>query len=135
MSVVKQLNDREENIMITKTLIAAAAVSAIAFGAASPANAKVNVDLYLGGLGPGYYEPAYPVYEEPRYEHRRPRYEYSGISCEDGRDLVRDSGFRKVRAIDCDGKRYSYKARQHGDTFIVKVSRRSGNIISVQQTY
>ena len=36
--------------MITKTLIAAAAVSAIAFGASAPANAKVNVDLYLGGF-------------------------------------------------------------------------------------
>jgi hypothetical protein len=124
--------------MITKTLIAAAAVSAIAFGVSAPANAKVNIDLYLGG--PGYYEPAYPVYEEPRYyepryEHRRPRYEYSGISCESGRDLVRDSGFRKVRAVDCSGRRYTYRARQNGDTFIVKVSRRSGNIISVQEAY
>jgi hypothetical protein len=124
--------------MITKTLIAAAAVSAIAFGVSAPANAKVNIDLYLGG--PGYYEPAYPVYEEPRYyepryEHRRPRYVYSGISCENGRDLVRDSGFRKVRAVDCSGRRYTYRARQNGDTFIVKVSRRSGNIISVQEAY
>lgn len=129
--------------MITKTLIAAAAVSAIAFGASAPANAKVNVDLYLGGFGPGYYEPAYPVYEEPRYEPRyeeeyRPRRRHHtsyGISCEDGREAVRDSGFRKVRAISCSGKRYTYRARQHGDTFIVKVSRRSGNIISVQETY
>lgn len=122
--------------MITKTLIAAAAVSAIAFGASAPANAKVNVDLYFGGFGPGYYEPAYPVYEEPRYVPRRPRYvESYGVSCEDGRDLVRDSGFRKVRAIDCSGKRYTYRARQNGDTFIVKVSRRSGNIISVQETW
>jgi hypothetical protein len=123
--------------MITKTLIAAAAVSAIALGASAPANAKVNVDLYLGGFGPGYYEPA-PVYggydDDYGYEPRRRHYSY-GISCEDGRDAVRSSGFRKVRPVDCSGKRYTYKARQNGDTFIVKVSRRSGNIISVQETY
>ncbi len=130
--------------MITKTLIAAAAVSAIALGATAPANAKVNVDLYVGGFGPGYYEPAYPVYEEPRYDHHRPRHgdgydsgygEGYGVSCEDGIQVVRDHGFRKVRALDCSGRRYTYKARQHGGSYIVKVSRRSGNIISVQETY
>ncbi len=124
--------------MITKTLIAAAAVSAIAFGASAPAQAKVNVDLYLGGFGPGYYEPSYPVYGgyDDEYRPRRRHHEVSyGVSCEDGRDTVRSSGFHKVRAISCSGKRYTYRARQHGDTFIVKVSRRSGNIISVQETY
>ncbi len=123
--------------MITKTLIAAAAVSAIAFGASAPANAKVNVDLYFGGFAPGYYEPSYPVYGgyEEEYRPRRRHHVEYGISCEDGREAVRDSGFRKVRAISCSGKRYTYRARQHGDTFIVKVSRRSGNIISVQETY
>jgi hypothetical protein len=125
--------------MITKTLIAAAAVSAIAFGASAPAQAKVNVDLYFGGFAPGYYEPAYPVhnggYDEEYRPRRRHHVESYGISCEDGRDAVRSSGFRKVRAINCSGKRYTYKARQHGDTFIVKVSRRNGNIISVQETY
>jgi hypothetical protein len=130
--------------MIIKSLIAAAAVSAIAFGASAPANAKVNIDLYLGGFAPSYYEPAYPVYSEPRYEPRyephyeprRPRYvESYGISCESGRDMVRNEGFRKVRAVDCDGRRYTYRARQNGDTFIVKVSSRSGNIISVEQAW
>ena len=123
--------------MITKTLIAAAAVSAIAFGASAPANAKVNVDLYLGGFAPGYYEPAYPVYGgyDEEYEPPRRRHHSYGISCEDGRDAVRSSGFRKVRAVSCSGNRYTYKARRHGDTFIVKVSRRSGDVISVQETY
>jgi hypothetical protein len=128
--------------MITKTLIAAAAVSAIAFGASSTANAKVDVDLYIGGFGPGYYEPSYPVYEEPRYyddepryEHRRPRYGHSRISCDDGSQAVRDVGFRKVRPIDCSGRSYAYKARRKGNTFIVTVSSRSGNVISVQNAW
>jgi hypothetical protein len=126
--------------MITKTLIAAAAVSAIAFGVSAPANAKVNVDIFLGGA-PGYYEPSYPVYDapeyyyEPRYERRRPRYEYSGISCDDGSQAVRNIGFRKVRPIDCSGKRYTYKARRHGNSFIVKVSSRNGKILSVQEAW
>lgn len=128
--------------MITKTLIAAAAVSAIAFGASAPANAKVNVDLYVGGFGPGYYEPAYPVYEEPRYyddepryERRRPRYESYRISCDDGSQAVRNIGFRKVRPIDCSGRSYTYKARRHGNPFVVKVSSRNGRVISVQEAW
>jgi hypothetical protein len=126
--------------MITKTLIAAAAVSAIAFGASAPANAKVNIDLYLGG--PGYYEPAYPVYEEPRYyddepryEYRRPRYQSYRISCDDGSQAVRDVGFRKVRPIDCSGRSYTYKARRKGSPYVVKVSSRSGRVISVQEAW
>lgn len=128
--------------MITKTLIAAAAVSAIAFGASAPANAKVNLDLYIGGFGPGYYEPAYPVYEEPRYyddepryERRRPRYESYRISCNDGTQAVRDIGFRKVRAIDCSGRSYTYKARRHGNPFVVEVSSRNGRILSVERAW
>ncbi len=123
--------------MITKTLIAAAAVTAIAVGASAPANAKVNVDLYIGGFGPGYYEPVqprYPSYDEDDYEAPRRHHSY-GISCEQGRQEVSYSGFRKVRAISCNGSRYTYRARKHGDTFIVKVSRRSGDIISVQETW
>jgi hypothetical protein len=131
--------------MIMKTLFAAAAVSALAVGVSAPANAKVKVDVYLGGYAPdypGYYEPAYPVYQPaPRPRHHYPRYDDEadydnyGISCEEGRDQVRDSGFRKVRALDCDGPRYSYRARRNGETFVVRVSSRSGNIISVRPAY
>lgn len=128
--------------MITKTLIAAAAVAVLATAVSAPANAKVNVDVYLGGFGPGYYEPAYPVYSpppRPRYDdydyEPAPVYQSYGISCEEGRDYVRDSGFRKVRAISCGGKRYTYRGRRDGNPYIIKVSRRSGEIISVQQAY
>ncbi len=130
--------------MIMKTLIAATAVAAIAAGASAPANAKVNVDLFVGGYNdgynPGYYEPSYPVYDAPRRHHNEyyepaPVYQSYGISCDEGREQVRDSGFRKVRAISCNGKRYTYQARRNGNQYIVKVSRRSGDIISVQEAY
>lgn len=128
--------------MFTKTLIAVAAVATLASAASAPANAKTNLDVYLGigGFGPGYYEPSYPVYDEPRYEPRRPRYhapryERYGVSCDEGADIVRESGFRKVRALNCSGKRYKYQARRDGDTYIVKVSRNGGNVISVEPRY
>jgi hypothetical protein len=120
--------------MIVKSLIAAAAVAAVAATASAPAQAKkLDLDVYLGVGNPGYYEPSYPIYDEPEYRPVRPR--YSGISCEEGRDNVRDEGFRKVRAIDCGGRRYTYRARQNGNPYIVKVSRRSGQIISVQEAW
>jgi hypothetical protein len=129
--------------MITKTLIAAAAVAVLAAGISAPANAKVHVDLFVGGLNPGYYDPGYPVYEpapRPRRHHNydyepEPVYQSYGVSCEEGRDNVRDSGFYKVRAVNCDGRRYTYKARRDGNPYIVRVSRRSGEIVSVQDAY
>lgn len=117
-----------------KSLFAAAAVAAIAMTASAPAEAKkLNLDVYIGT--PDYYEPRYPVYEEPIY---RPRYQerrYYGISCDEGREQVRDSGFHRVRALNCDGRRYTYRARKNGTPVIVQVSRRSGEIISVREAY
>jgi hypothetical protein len=125
--------------MIMKSIIAAFAVAGLAAGASAPANAKVKVDLYVGGYHPDYYEPSYPVYDppppppRPRYE---PDYGYDdGISCDDGIDQVREAGFYKVRALSCEGRRYTYKGRRDGYKYIIKVSRRSGDIVSVQAAY
>jgi hypothetical protein len=131
---------KEGPIMITKTLFAAAAVAATAAISTIPAEAKkkVDVDIFFGvDPGYGYYDPGYGYYDPP--VRPRPRYDddysYRGISCEQGRQEVRYSGFRKVRALDCDGRRYTYRARRDGEVFIVKVSRRSGDIVSVQPAY
>jgi hypothetical protein len=126
-----------------KSLFAAAAVAAIAMTASAPAEAKkLNLDVYIGT--PGYYDPGYSVYEEPVYRPRheerryRPRYEEPrdyGISCDEGREQVRESGFHRVRAVSCNGRRYTYRARRDGAPYIIRVSRRSGEIISVQEAY
>jgi hypothetical protein len=130
---------RGDITMIMKSLIAAAAVAVVAAGAAAPANAKVHVDLYLGGYAPNYYEPSYPVYDPPprrhHYEEPAPVYDSYGISCDDGIDQVREAGFYKVRALSCEGRRYTYKGRRDGYKYIIKVSRRSGDIVSVQAAY
>ena len=119
--------------MIMKTLFAVAAVAATV-AVVAPAQAGVKVYFGDGFYGDGYYGgghnyPVYPVYDEPQY------HQSYGISCEDGRQQVRYAGFRKVRALDCDGKRYTYRARRYGDTFIVKVNRRDGDIISINPAY
>lgn len=120
--------------MIAKTLFAAAALTA-AVAATAPAHAGVDVDLNvgMGGFEGGYagYAP-YPVYDGYGYERPRARW---GVSCDDGRDQVRWAGFRRVVPLDCGGRRLTYQARRHGGTFIVQVSRRSGDIVSVREMY
>ncbi len=54
------------------------------------------------------------------------------ISCREGRRLVRENGFRHVRAFDCEGSVFGYRASSRHGGAIVKVSNR-GQIISVQR--
>jgi hypothetical protein len=133
--------------MIIKTLIAAAAV-ATSIGVAAPsAEAKTNWDIQVQ-LG----APAYPVYDNgydagydviPVRPHhpRRPRHvevdleDDFGISCGEGRRLVRRAGFRNVSAFDCDGRSYGYTAWRRGEMFRVKVDAAYGRIIGVRPTY
>jgi hypothetical protein len=118
---------------LVKTALAAAAFVGLA--AASPtANAGTDVDVYfgLGGApGWGYYEDGYygDGYRRPHRPH------HFRISCWQGRDRVQWAGFHRVRAIDCDGSNFAYKARKHGDSFVVSVSSRSGRIVSVREIY
>ena len=117
--------------MITKSLIAAAAV-AVSLTALSPvqqAQAKVNVDINVG-LGGGYYPGYgygggyYPVYEP----------HYGGISCNKGRKIVDWSGFHNVNAIDCSKPVYQYHAWKNGHKFRVKVGM-NGNIFGVKKLF
>jgi hypothetical protein len=55
----------------------------------------------------------------------------SRIGCGEGRAIVRDHGFYRVRTVECYGRAYTYVGRRHGETFQVLVSARSGRIIDV----
>lgn len=121
--------------MITKSLIAAAAVAAslTALAPVQQAQAKVNVDINLGfgggfypgyGYGYGYGGGYYPVYEPY----------YGGISCNKGRKIVDWSGFNNVQAFDCSAPVYQYKAWKNGHKYRVKVSMK-GNIIGVKKIF
>ncbi len=132
--------------MIMKTILAAVAIAST-MAIAAPAQAGVKVYLGGGFFDNGYGHDGYPDYRpdyqpgyEPDYQPdnfyeppRRPR--YRGISCEDGAQQVREEGYRRVRVVECDGRQYTYKARRNGGRFVVVVSRRRGDIVSVEQVY
>jgi hypothetical protein len=132
--------------MIMKSILAATAVVATLAAVAPAAEAHHKKHhVYLGiGIGeeyPGYYDPPPPP---PRYRPRpRPVYVepddgYDGygddeesyrLSCSEGRRVVRNSGFRDVRAVECDGQNYKYTGYRRGDTWIVMIDSRTGEII------
>ena len=119
--------------MIAKSLIAAAAVaiSVAGFSATSANAGKWDIDI---NLYPDYgYGVGYPLYDEP-VRHYRPHH-ITRVSCEEGAWSVRSAGFRKVRVNECDGRSYTYSGRRHGERYLIKVSSRSGDIISVRSYY
>jgi hypothetical protein len=118
--------------MITKSLIAAAAV-AVSLTALAPvqqAQAKIHVDLNLGlypGYGGGYGGGYYPV---PVIDP----YFGGGISCHKGKNIVKWSGFNNVNAFDCSAPVYQYMGWKFGHKYKVKVSM-SGDIIGVKKIF
>jgi hypothetical protein len=55
------------------------------------------------------------------------------VRCAEGRAIVRDRGFNRVRTVECQGRTYTYLGRRHGDTFKVLVSARTGRIVDVDR--
>jgi hypothetical protein len=101
--------------------------------ATSQAGTDVDVTFGMGGY-PDYY-PGYPVYHRPDY----PDYydddeydDYDGISCGQGRRIVRSQGFRQIRVLRCGGEIYKYQAVKRYRPWIVRVSARSGRVISIR---
>ena len=94
--------------MITKSLIAAAAVAAslTALAPVQQAQAKVNVDINLG-LGGGFY-PGYGYGYGGGYYPVIDPYYGGGISCHKGKKIVKWSGFNNVNAFDCSAPVYQY---------------------------
>jgi hypothetical protein len=113
--------------MITKSLIAAAAVAAslTALAPVQQAQAKVNVDINLGvngfypgyGYGGGYY----PVYE-PYYG--------GGKSCWQVKHKLKMMNFKQVHPFDCGAPTYRFTAKKNGVHVKVKTNV-WGNILAV----
>jgi hypothetical protein len=55
------------------------------------------------------------------------------VSCREGREIVDDSGFNRVRTVECSGRNYTYTGRRHGDTFRIVLNSRNGRIVSVRE--
>ena len=56
----------------------------------------------------------------------------SRVSCGEGREIINDSGFYRVRTIECSGRTFTYAARRHGDVFRVTLNSRTGDIVGVR---
>ena len=56
------------------------------------------------------------------------------ISCKKGRNIVDNSGFHIVKAIDCSLPSYKYMAWKKGHKFVVSVNR-YGNIYNVNKIF
>jgi hypothetical protein len=114
--------------MITKSLIAAAAV-AVSLTALAPvqqAQAKLNVDLNVnlgGGIYPGYGYGGgyYPVYE-PYYG--------GGKSCWQVKQKLKMMNFKQVQPFDCGAPTYRFTAKKNGVHVKVKTNV-WGNILAV----
>jgi hypothetical protein len=122
--------------MVFKSLIAAAAIAGTTLTAAATAEAKPKFDIYVD-LGDGYSDAGYGYGDGHGYDEGGYGRGHGGwrISCGEGREKVRWAGFRKVRPIDCDGRTYQYKARKHGDWFVVTVKSKNGRIVNVDPLY
>jgi hypothetical protein len=113
--------------MFKKTIIAASALIAatVAFQPVEQAQAGVKIHIGVGIGAPGYYGGGYygPSYHAPVYRHR--------ISCGRAISIVRHSGFYRVRAVDCSGRRFTFHAKRNGVWRRIRMYSASGRIYKV----
>jgi len=120
--------------MLKKSVIVATALfaSVVALQPVEKAEAKVHVGIGIGI--PGYYGGGY--YGGGYYGHGhgygyRPHYRYR-MSCGKARRKIRHHGFYRIRALDCSGSRYTFKAKRHGDWYKIRLNSRTGRIIRIR---
>jgi hypothetical protein len=112
-------------------MIAAGGLALLAALALQLTDAKADTSIGIGvGMGGGWYPPSY----EPRYPVYDPDDEDDDdyVSCGEGRRIVRDYGFYRVRPTRCGGPVYLYEAVKRDRLWSVRVSARSGRIISAR---
>ena len=72
-----------------------------------------------------------PYWQQPQYYPHR----YYRISCGEGRSIVADNGYNRVRTIECDGITFTYQARRGYRNFRIFVNSRRGTISGVTRLY
>ena len=88
-----------------------------------PAEIQVATSQYHGGDYP------YPGYDDgDDYDDE----EDNQISCQEGRQVVRRSGFRRVQPVRCSGDIYRYRALRRGKIWTVRLDSWTGRIISAR---
>ena len=105
---------------------AAGLVSLAMLGAAAPANAG-EVSVRIGITQPGHvYVPGATYVDHRGHDYRR------ALSLREIRRILRGEGFRHIDFVDTEGRSYTaYAENYRGRPVIVRVSARSGEVISV----
>jgi hypothetical protein len=118
-----------------KSFIVAGSVALSTLALAPASEAKTNVQIYLGvpfysqQVGPGWrYLTGYGWYDYGKYGDFRQR-NRNRLTCNQARRLVDRSGYDNVRAIQCNGRVYVFKAEnRRGKRVNVRVNSRSGAV-------
>jgi hypothetical protein len=139
-----------EDGMVLKSLIAGGLVALGLSFAVAPAEAKTRVHIGIGVgspfydyrcenpgfidfCGQGFYHRPYyrPYYYDPYYDPYYPRLRHRVVresTCDDAAQAIREAGYRNIRATDCSGRFYSYRATKRGRSYSLRVDTRSGRI-------
>jgi hypothetical protein len=130
--------------MLRKMLLACSIALPLGLVGSMPsAQADTDVDIHFGvpfythQVGPRYrYYDGYGWYDANRY----PRFrggdyddDYVAVrpgrlSCGEARRIVRNNGFRNVKARDCDGRTYSFIGSRNGRSVVIYVDARNGRM-------
>ncbi len=77
----------------------------------------------------GYY------YDQPYWQQRYYQQRYPRISCGEGRRIVAEEDFVKIRTVECNGPTFTYQARRGSHTYRVYVNSRRGTISGTTRLY
>jgi hypothetical protein len=109
------------------TALAVAAPMALGLGGIGGAEAKTNVNIYLG-------IPHYGYQVGPDYAYRgghgwyRPGRNYDRLSCRQAGRIVGNNGYRNIVARNCNGQTYVFRATRNNRIFVVYVNSRTGAV-------
>lgn len=114
-----------------KSILTAVPIALAMAFMAIPAQAGAPADIAVGEPYPGYDpNPGYPSHPPPYYDDDED--DRDQISCWEGKRIVRERHFYKVRPMRCEGTIYRFQAFKNGQPWVVKVNSYSGRIVSAR---
>jgi hypothetical protein len=118
--------------MMTRLLLVSGTLGALVMAQPQSANAGVDVDVSVTTYPPYSSAQYYPDSGYPSYQHDYDEdddYDDDRISCWEGRRIVRNAGYRRVKTMKCHGEVYRYRGWRRGHQWRVSVDADTGRII------
>ena len=133
---------------LVKNLAVASAVSLMAIGSTGAVSAQSNDDSPRVKVETQNWRFDSNRHERRRHRDHRFRFHFGGfwypqpywlryglvsprLSCGEGRAIVRDRGFNRVRILECQGRTFTYLGHRRGDTYRILVNSRTGRIADI----